>query len=316
MASAAHVSPGHNCPMEETLIERIDARLKVLGISRAAASEQAGLNVHAIRSIAEGRSKSPRYETLSKLARVLQTSPEWLANGDGEESREFGDQWHETMMWMLRAIADTKSDKTDRDELLHACIDELYEKSNMSEDAIDKLRDAAFAEFGLQGTGTHASDLASEPSGSLLDRSNVDLQTIRTDGLVGDRDFPIYTSAQGGATGMVVSYEPIEWVRRPEPLFNVKGGFGMYVVGDSMDPVFVQGDTLLVHPVKPPQRGDDVLVVLRDGDDASHAAMVKRLVGYDRDKVRLRQFNPPEEFDVEREKIQSMQLIVGSYKRR
>lgn len=147
-------------------------------------------------------------------------------------------------------------------------------------------------------------------------QANVDSDSLRTDGLVGPRDFPIYSSAQGGATGMVLSYEPIEMVRRPEPLFAVKGGFGMYVVGDSMEPVYEQGDMLLVHPGKPPQRGDDVLLVLAGEDATDHAAMVKRLVSYDDSAVRLKQYNPPKEFEIPRTEILSLHLIVGSYKRR
>ena len=144
---------------------------------------------------------------------------------------------------------------------------------------------------------------------------NVDLGSIQTEGLLGEKDFPIYTSAQGGAAGMVVTFEPIEYVRRPEPLIGVSGAFGMYVVGDSMEPAFEQGDMLLVHPHKPPRRGDDVMLV-KIGANGEHDAMVKRLVAMDGERVRVKQYNPPQEFDVRREELQHVYLIVGSYRRR
>lgn len=138
-----------------------------------------------------------------------------------------------------------------------------------------------------------------------------------TDGLVGNHpDLPIYASAQGGKTGMVLRYEPIDWVKRPEPLMNVRAGFGMYVVGDSMEPAYRQGDMILIHPNRPPNAGDDVLVIKRNGDDSDHEALIKRLIAESSQTVRLAQFNPPEEFSIARDDVQAVFLIVGKYNRR
>lgn len=72
--------------MTDSLINRIDERLGKLGLSRAAASKLAGINVNAIRAIAEGRAKNPRRDTLEKLAKVLECRVEWLMFGAGEVS--------------------------------------------------------------------------------------------------------------------------------------------------------------------------------------------------------------------------------------
>lgn len=146
-------------------------------------------------------------------------------------------------------------------------------------------------------------------------RANVDLTSLRTRGLVGEKDFPIYASAQGGPTGMIISFDPIEVTKRPEPLLDVHGGFGMYVIGDSMEPVYRQGDMILVHPKRPPGRGDDVLIVKSDGN-GTHDALVKTLVALDDTRARVRQYNPPAEFDLPRADIFGVYLIVGSYRRR
>ncbi len=136
-------------------------------------------------------------------------------------------------------------------------------------------------------------------------------------GLVGDRpDLPIYAAAQGGSTGMIIDFEnPIDWAKRPEPLFNVKSGFGMYVVGDSMEPAYRQGDMILVHPHKPANKGDDVLVVKADGN-GKHEALVKALVSMDDNTVRLKQWNPASEFSIHRGQIFGVYVIVGKYHRR
>ncbi len=146
--------------------------------------------------------------------------------------------------------------------------------------------------------------------------SEVDLARPRMDGLVGDRDLPVFGSALGGPDGeMLVSFEPIEWVRRPAPLEGVKGGFGFYMIGESMSPAFEPGDMVLCHPTKPPFSGQDVLVI-RQCDGGGQHALVKRLVRMDGGGVRLRQYSPPDEFDVPREDLVSIHLVVGKYSRR
>lgn len=135
--------------------------------------------------------------------------------------------------------------------------------------------------------------------------------------LVGEMaDLPIYASAQGGSTGMLIDFEsPIDWVKRPEPLFNVKKGFGMYVVGDSMEPAYRQGDMILVHPHKPANKGDDVLIVKTNGDGRQEA-LVKQLVSMDDRAVRVKQWNPAKSFTVPRGEVSGIYVIVGKYNRR
>lgn len=132
--------------------------------------------------------------------------------------------------------------------------------------------------------------------------------------LFGGTDLPIYASAEGGGTGMTISYDPIEYVIRPAPLVGVKGAFGFYVIGDSMEPLFRPGWIVLVHPVRPPQKGDPVLVTLRSADEMTHEALVKIYEGWKDDKLILSQLNPRDKLKpIARERVQSVQQIVGTY---
>ena len=63
---------------------RIDERLKVIGKSPRAASMEAGGSPDLIRNITRGKSKSPRGENLTRLAKVLGVTVEWLMTGKGE----------------------------------------------------------------------------------------------------------------------------------------------------------------------------------------------------------------------------------------
>lgn len=127
-------------------------------------------------------------------------------------------------------------------------------------------------------------------------------------------DLPVYASAEGGGGSIIVTNEPIDFVRRPEPLLSVRDGYGCYVIGDSMSPAFEQGDLLLVHPGRPVRQGDDCVFV-RDQGDGTQQALVKRLLRIAPEKWRVRQYNPPRDFDLDRSQWQKAQLIVGKYTR-
>ncbi len=131
----------------------------------------------------------------------------------------------------------------------------------------------------------------------------------------GKEQIPVYASAQGGPDGTLLTYDPIEYLDRPEPLFGVRGAFAMYVVNDSMEPKYSQGALLLVHPTRPVRRGDFVLIVKQSVGD-EHSALIKQLVRIGEDELVLRQFNPPNEFEIPRENVVGIHLVVGSFESR
>ena len=139
---------------------------------------------------------------------------------------------------------------------------------------------------------------------------------IPHDQLVGESGFPIFASAQGGPDGMETSFEIIERVKWPAPLIGVPRGFGMYVVGDSMEPAYNHGDMLLCHPSLPPKKNDAVLVV-KQSPTSEHSCLVKFYVSEDYNKFRLAQLNPPDDrIIVPRAAVRGVHVVVGKYNRR
>jgi transcriptional regulator with XRE-family HTH domain len=129
-------------------------------------------------------------------------------------------------------------------------------------------------------------------------------------------ELPVYGAAQGGVEGaMLVSSDPIQWGAAPEPLRGVRGGFAVYVVGESMSPAYEQGDIALVHPAAPARRNTDVILVRHDPDGARHV-LVKRLIGWTESSWRVRQYNPPREFELPRAEWREVRAIVGKYNAR
>jgi len=139
-----------------------------------------------------------------------------------------------------------------------------------------------------------------------------ELYPIRQEPL-GRKDLPVYASAQGGPDGsMVISYDPIEWRERPSILENVPDAFAMYVVNDSMEPRYRQGDLLLVHPRRPVRPGNDVLCV-KVSENREHVAMIKQLVRMNAKEIVLLQFNPRREIIIKRKDLASLHRVLGAY---
>lgn len=76
--------PGMKTRKPNPVVERIDARLAEMGISRTAACKAAGVNENQIKNMEDGRSRNPRTDTMQKFADVLGMSIEWLLHGKGE----------------------------------------------------------------------------------------------------------------------------------------------------------------------------------------------------------------------------------------
>ena len=72
---------------------------------------------------------------------------------------------------------------------------------------------------------------------------------------LGERDLRVYAAVEGGPGVMVVSTDPIELVPRPWYMREVRDGYAVLVVGESMVPAFKPGDMAIVNPRLPPLRG-------------------------------------------------------------
>ncbi|MDA0231427.1 MAG: hypothetical protein O3B21_14750 [Proteobacteria bacterium] len=125
------------------------------------------------------------------------------------------------------------------------------------------------------------------------------------------KNFPVRGIALGGEGGeFTYNGGEIDIVRRPLALIGVDNAFAVYVAGDSMAPRFEPGELLFVHPGRPPQPGDDVLVELHGGDGEPGACYLKRLVRRAGGKVVLGQFNPAREIRIDAAKVRAIHKVL------
>lgn len=121
---------------------------------------------------------------------------------------------------------------------------------------------------------------------------------------------PVYGAAQGGAGFDVTDVAtPVDMLPTPHYVANANDAYGVFVVGESMEPRFIEGEIVIVHPGKPARRGDWCVVQLRAGDEQH--AIVKRFKSMSNDHIILEQLNPVREIRHPREDVIALHKIVG-----
>lgn len=126
----------------------------------------------------------------------------------------------------------------------------------------------------------------------------------------GRPDIAVWASAEAGHDGaMVLVNDPIDYIRRSERMLGVRNPFAFYVIGTSMSPAIEHGDQVVIHPALPPQPGKDH-VFLQQQPDGTMLALVKRLLRSTTTTWRVRQFNPPKDFDLPKSKWSKALMIT------
>lgn len=112
-------------------------------------------------------------------------------------------------------------------------------------------------------------------------------------------DVPVWASvAAGNGQGeMILTDTPIDYIRRSEHIANAVDPFAFYIVGDSMEERFYQGDQVVVNRSLPVRPGDDC-VFIAQSPDGELRGLVKRLIRSTADAWKVRQFNPRKDFDL------------------
>lgn len=137
--------------------------------------------------------------------------------------------------------------------------------------------------------------------------------------VAGQRNLPIMRTAAGslGKGSFHLEDSVIDYVIRPDVLRDVPDAYGIYVDGDSMYPAHPHGELRIVHPHRPCQVGDTVVIIAKYTEDGPTEAWIKQLVRRSGDRIIVEQFNPKAtiEFDkrfvVSCHKVLTMNDLLG-----
>lgn len=130
--------------------------------------------------------------------------------------------------------------------------------------------------------------------------------------LLGERDLPIYGTAQGGKGAVVLTNEPVDWEYRPASLLKVKSGYGVIVSGDSMSPEHKAGSIALVNPTLHPQAGD-TCVFRATAEDGTMTVCIKILERQTADLYYVRQREPKKSFTLKKSEWQECHVTVANH---
>lgn len=131
--------------------------------------------------------------------------------------------------------------------------------------------------------------------------------------LLGTGKMPLYAGAMGGDGHVIITFDAIDYVKRPAELENVRGGYGLLVVGESMIPAFWPGDMALINPHLPPARQKNVILYHTPPHGGDVEAIVKQLNGWNERHWQLQQYNPPREYTEFRHEWPICHRVVGKY---
>src|SRR6266481_5282545 len=128
---------------------------------------------------------------------------------------------------------------------------------------------------------------------------------------------PVYGHAVGGKDGeFVLSGNQVSEVLAPPNLLHVRDAYGVYVVGDSMEPRYFAGETVFVNPRLPISRGAFVVAQISKGEEAEPRAYVKRFVSQDAKRLRLEQYSPKKMLEFAMSAVVAIHRIVMSSENR
>ncbi|MCE9507075.1 MAG: helix-turn-helix domain-containing protein [Alphaproteobacteria bacterium] len=119
---------------------------------------------------------------------------------------------------------------------------------------------------------------------------------------------PVYGYAAGSLQkGLNLSNgDVVDWVIRHPAQFGITNAFAVYVFSDSMEPRYFRGELVYIHPGRPPEMNRDCIIEMKNGD-----AYIKRFLRQGEDRIRVAQFNPPEEKDIPKDEIKMVYAVVG-----
>lgn len=169
------------------------------------------------------------------------------------------------------------------------------------------------------GTANHdsllqKSNVAERNRGPIVSGSGQHASSVITEGaaLAGERDLPVFGTAQGGKGAVVLSNDAVDYVSRPTSLLRVKDGYGVIVTGESMSPEHKPGSTALVNPNLPPRSGD-TCIFRNHADDGSVLMCIKELVRQTDNLWYVKQHNPKKSFTLKKAEWQVCHVTVGNY---
>lgn len=131
-------------------------------------------------------------------------------------------------------------------------------------------------------------------------------------------ELPVFGAAEAAVGSVIVTLEPVDFIDRPAPLENVRGGYALIVANDFMFPEFETGDFALVNPNLPPLPNSTCLLYSEEKNGT--LARLRRLTHMTPTQWHVKAWQSPEGHESElilpRASWLKCHRIIGRYYRR
>ena len=194
---------------------------------------------------------------------------------------------------------------------------ELAQRAGVSQQLInalegERVRSSKFIREISIALGCTIADL--DPNYGVVDESGNSI--VNAAGRHGD--LPIFGATEAAVGSVIVSDEAIDFINRPDPLLQVRGGYGIIVANSFMFPEFDLGDFALVNPHLPPI--PNTTCIFYSEEKEKTIGRIRRLLSVSPTGWNVEAWNPPEGFDatveLPRETWQKCHRVVGRFFRR
>lgn len=115
---------------------------------------------------------------------------------------------------------------------------------------------------------------------------------------------------------MIVTFDPVDYVKRPIDLENVRDAYAILIDGDSMAKAYRHRDMALVNPLLRPAADEVHVFYDHNPEQGTAESIIKNLLGWTERKWKLEQFNPAKKYDVDRVDWPICHRVTGKYNRR
>jgi phage repressor protein C with HTH and peptisase S24 domain len=127
------------------------------------------------------------------------------------------------------------------------------------------------------------------------------------------KDVPVKGTTAGSAVGAFqLTTDVIEYVGRPPALMTTRDAYALYVENESMVPRFWPGELVFVHPHRPLQVGDAMVVQIQAHPAAEIESYIKIFKGRTAEWIVAEQYNPRSEVRYARATVIATHKVLTS----
>ena len=100
--------------------------------------------------------------------------------------------------------------------------------------------------------------------------------------------------------------EIVDWAARHPLQAGVRDAYALFVRDEDMQPRYFRGETIYVHPARPPMTGSDCVIEMKDG-----RVLLRRLALKTDTALTVQQFHPARLSEIEMRDVEKIHAIIG-----